>query len=179
MDPREAARGIPTYAVKLVAIAGLFVISAIHAWSTKAGKRTQVIVTAFKVRSPSAANPLFAFHGLTRLALQVLALLLVFVGGVVHIILSKPASDFSFADSSDRPAGYALALFSALWTFDGWDSANYIARDVEPGSLPLIINSSLGVIVVLFLLANISYFLVLPFEIVRRSSRERFMNTRR
>ncbi|GAA6018396.1 hypothetical protein JCM8202_001361 [Rhodotorula sphaerocarpa] len=143
VDPREAARGIPTYAVKLVAIAGLFVISAIHAWSTKAGKRTQVIVTAFKV----------------------LALLLVFVGGVVHIILSKPASDFSFADSSDRPAGYALALFSALWTFDGWDSANYIARDVEPGSLPLIINSSLGVIVVLFLLANISYFLVLPFEI--------------
>lgn len=30
----------------------------------------------------------------------------------------------------------------------------------------LIINSSLGVIVVLFLLANVSYFLVLPFDIV-------------
>ena len=30
----------------------------------------------------------------------------------------------------------------------------------------LIINSSLGVIVILFLLANISYFLVLPFDIV-------------
>lgn len=96
--------------------------------------------------------------------MQVLALVLVFIGGLTHIILSKPASDFSFAESSDKPAGYALALFSALWTFDGWDSANYIARDIAPGSLPLIINSSLAVIVVLFLLANVSYFLVLPFE---------------
>ncbi|KWU44069.1 amino acid transporter, partial [Rhodotorula sp. JG-1b] len=142
-DPRAAAREIPTYAVKLVAIAGLFMISALHAWSTKAGKRTQVIVTVFKV----------------------LALVLVFIGGLTHIIISKPASDFSFAESSSKPAGYALALFSALWTFDGWDAANYIARDISPGSLPLIINSSLGVIVVLFLLANVSYFLVLPFDI--------------
>ncbi|KAG0657659.1 hypothetical protein C6P46_006313 [Rhodotorula mucilaginosa] len=142
-DPRAAAREIPTYAVKLVAIAGLFFISALHAWSTKAGKRTQVIVTVFKV----------------------LALVLVFIGGLTHIVISKPASDFSFAESSSKPAGYALALFSALWTFDGWDAANYIARDISPGSLPLIINSSLGVIVVLFLLANVSYFLVLPFDV--------------
>ncbi|GAA5976531.1 hypothetical protein JCM10908_005533 [Rhodotorula pacifica] len=142
-DPRAAARDIPTYAVKLVAIAGLLVISALHAWSTKAGKQTQVVVTIFKV----------------------FALVLVFVGGLTHIIIAKPASDFSFAESSSKPAGYALALFSALWTFDGWDAANYIARDIAPGSLPLIINSSLGVIVVLFLLANVSYFLVLPFEI--------------
>jgi hypothetical protein len=34
----------------------------------------------------------------------------------------------------------------------------------------LIINSSLGVIVVLFLLANVSYFLVLPFDVVRHAA---------
>lgn len=71
--------------------------------------------------------------------MQVLALVLVFIGGLTHIIISKPASDFSFAESSSKPAGYALALFSALWTFDGWDAANYIARDISPGSLPCVV----------------------------------------
>ncbi|KAK4331365.1 High-affinity methionine permease [Rhodotorula toruloides] len=142
-DPRAAVRTIPTVAIKLVAIAGLFLISAVHAWSTKAGTRTQLVVTVFKV----------------------LALLLVFIGGIVYLITSKPASDFSFHGSSHKPAGYALALFSALWTFDGWDAANYVAKDVAPGVLPLMINSSMAVIVVLFLAANVSYFLVLPFDI--------------
>ncbi|BGP06421.1 hypothetical protein JCM10049v2_002243 [Rhodotorula toruloides] len=142
-DPRAAVRTIPTVAIKLVAIAGLFLISAVHAWSTKAGTRTQLVVTVFKV----------------------LALLLVFIGGIVYLITAKPASDFSFSGSSHKPAGYALALFSALWTFDGWDAANYVAKDVAPGVLPLMINSSMAVIVVLFLAANVSYFLVLPFDI--------------
>ncbi|GAA5910297.1 hypothetical protein JCM8208_003500 [Rhodotorula glutinis] len=142
-DPRAAARGIPTVAIKLVAIACLCTISGVHMWSTKAGTRAQLVVTVFKV----------------------LALVLVFVGGLVYIFLSHPASDFTFAGSSDKPAGYALALFSALWTFDGWDAANFIGRDVVPGSLPLMINSSMAMIVTLFLLANVSYFLVLPFDI--------------
>lgn len=67
---------------------------------------------------------------------KVLALLLVFIGGIVYLITAKPASDFSFSGSSHKPAGYALALFSALWTFDGWDAANYVAKDVAPGVLP-------------------------------------------
>ncbi|GAA5947337.1 hypothetical protein JCM3775_005369 [Rhodotorula graminis] len=143
-DPRAAARGIPTVAIKLVAIACLCSISGVHMWSTKAGTRAQLVVTVFKV----------------------LALVLVFIGGLVYLGLgSHPASDFTFAGSSDKPAGYALALFSALWTFDGWDAANFIGRDIVPGSLPLMINSSMAMIVVLFLLANVSYFLVLPFDI--------------
>ncbi|TNY18522.1 amino acid/polyamine transporter I, partial [Rhodotorula diobovata] len=148
-DPRAAARGIPTIALKLVAIACLWTISGVHMASTKAGTRAQLVVTIFKV----------------------LALLLVFVGGLVYLGLgSRPASDFSFHGSSEKPAGYALALFSALWTFDGWDAANFIGRDVVPGSLPLMINSSMGLILVLFVLANISYFLVLSFDIATATS---------
>ncbi|GAA6028057.1 hypothetical protein JCM8097_001851 [Rhodosporidiobolus ruineniae] len=142
-DPRAAARSIPTIAIKLVAILGLLSIAGLQAWSTKAGTRAQLVVTVFKV----------------------LALVLVFIGGIVFLILGRAASDFSFHGSSDSPSGYALALFSALWTFDGFDAANFVARDVAPGTLPLMIHSSLSMIVVLFLLANISYFLVLPFDI--------------
>ncbi|BGP14439.1 hypothetical protein JCM10213_004562 [Rhodosporidiobolus nylandii] len=142
-DPRTAARSIPTIAIKLVAITGLWLISGVQAWSTKAGTRAGLVVTVFKI----------------------LALVLVFVGGLVWLGTGRVASSFSFAGSSDSPSGYALALFSALWTFDGFESANYVGRDVAPGTLPTMIHSSLGMILVLFLLANISYFLVLPFDV--------------
>ncbi|GAA5891413.1 hypothetical protein JCM6882_004686 [Rhodosporidiobolus microsporus] len=142
-DPRAAARSIPTFAIKLVAILGLLLIAALQAWSTKAGTRAQVVVTVFKV----------------------MALVLVFIGGLVFLGLGRAASDFSFSGSSSAPSGYALALFSALWTYDGFDAANFVARDVAPGTLPLMIHSSMSTIVVLFTLANISYFLVLPFDI--------------
>ncbi|GAA5866191.1 hypothetical protein JCM1840_005106 [Sporobolomyces johnsonii] len=147
-DPRAAARGVPTIAIKAVAIIGLLLISALQAWSTKAGTRAQLVVTVFKV----------------------LAIVLVFVGGLVYLGLGRVASNFSFDGSSKSPTGYALALFSALWTYDGFDQCNYVARDCKPGTLPKMINTSLAMIVVLFVLANISYFLVLPFDVATATS---------
>jgi len=126
----------------------LVLLSAMQAWSSKAGTRAQLVLTIFKV----------------------FALVLVFVGGLVFLGLGRAASSFSFEGSSDKPAGYALALFSALWTFDGWDQCNYVAKDCAPGTLPIIINISLALVVVLFVLANISYFLVLPFSTAVSSS---------
>lgn len=41
-----------------------------------------------------------------------------------------------------------------------------VAQDCKPGTLPTIIHSSMGTVVILFLCANISYFLVLPFTVV-------------
>ncbi|KAM0754974.1 amino acid transporter [Meredithblackwellia eburnea MCA 4105] len=147
-DPKEAARGVPTFAIKLTAIVSLVLISGMQMWSSKAGTRAQLVLTVFKV----------------------LAIVLVFVGGLVFLGLGKQASVFGFAGSAQRPEGYALALFSALWTFDGWDQCNYVSKDCKPGTLPIIINSSLATVMVLFVCANISYFLVLPFNIATASS---------
>ncbi|SCZ98873.1 BZ3500_MvSof-1268-A1-R1_Chr3-1g05677 [Microbotryum saponariae] len=147
-NPSVAARGVPTIAIKLVGILALFLLSCMQAWSTRAGTRAQLVLTVFKV----------------------FALVLVFIGGLVVLGLGRAASSFSFEGSSDKPAGYALALFSALWTFDGWDQCNYVAKDCAPGTLPLIINISLALVELLFVLANISYFLVLPFTTAVSSS---------
>lgn len=67
---------------------------------------------------------------------QVLAIVLVFIGGLVYLGLGRVVSDFSFDGSSESPTAYALALFSALWTYDGFDQCNYVARDCKPGTLP-------------------------------------------
>ncbi|GAA5879546.1 hypothetical protein JCM16303_003247 [Sporobolomyces ruberrimus] len=147
-DPQKAARGVPTAAIKGVAIICLLLVSSLQAWSTKAGTRMQVVTTAFKV----------------------LAIFVIFVAGIVWLCLGRIASRFSFEGSTHQPTGYALALFSALWAYDGFDQANYIARECKPGDLPKMINISLAVIVVLFSLCNIAYFIVLPFDVATATS---------
>lgn len=170
-------RGVPTAAIKGVAITSLLLVSALQAWSTKAGTRAQIATTAFKV----------------------IAIVAVFVAGLVYLGLGKIASSFTFEGSTHNATGYALALFSALWVsplsalfrflphprspptlisdiqfllqaYDGFDQANYVARDCQPGALPKMINISLATIVILFLLANVAYFIVLPFEVATATS---------
>ncbi|KAK4051809.1 hypothetical protein OIV83_002514 [Microbotryomycetes sp. JL201] len=147
-DPDDAARDVPSLAIKATGIAALTVVSLVQAWSAKAGTRAQLVLTVFKV----------------------FALVLVFIGGIVFLALGRAASDFSFGGTSSEPAGYALALFSALWTFDGWDQANYVGRDCRQGTLPTIINSSMGLVLLLFLGANIAYFIVLDFATATATS---------
>ena len=85
-------------AIKLTGILALFLVSLMQALSSKAGTRAQLVLTVFKV----------------------FALLLVFLGGLVFLGLGRGASSFSFQGTSDQAAGYALALFSALWvSLDG------------------------------------------------------------
>jgi amino acid transporter len=139
---------VPTIAIKATGVIALLLISVMQAWSSKAGTRAQLILTIFKV----------------------FALVLVFVGGLVFLGLGRAASSFDFNGTTSSPAGYALALFSALWTFDGWDQANYVARDCKTGSLPTIIHASLAMVVALFVGANVSYFLVLPFDVATATS---------
>ncbi|GAA5905358.1 uncharacterized protein JCM6883_006372 [Sporobolomyces salmoneus] len=147
-DPQQAARGVPTAAIKGTALICLLFVSSLQAWSTKAGTRMQVYTTAFKV----------------------LAIVVIFVAGIVWLCLGRIASNFSFEGSTQQPTGYALALFSALWAYDGFDQVNYIARETKPGHLPIMISTSLSLIVLLFSLCNISYFIVLPFETATATS---------
>ncbi|KAM0788428.1 hypothetical protein ACM66B_001564 [Microbotryomycetes sp. NB124-2] len=147
-DPDDAARDVPALAIKAVGIAALLVVSLIQAWSARAGTRAQLVLTVFKV----------------------FALVLVFVGGVVYLALGRAASYFSFDGTSDAPSAYALAVFSALWAYDGWDQANYVGRDCRQGTLPTIINTSMGLVLVLFLGANVAYFVVLDFATATATS---------
>lgn len=116
---------------------------------------------------PPSPSPFCSWNCDLLRSIQAFCVLLVFVGGCVYLGAGRgTASPFTFVGSTQEPAGVALALFSALWSYDGWDQANYVSRDCAPGSLPTVIHSSMGIVVGLFLAANISYFIVLPFAAV-------------
>ena len=103
--------------------------------------------------------------------------------GLVQLIRGKESSSLTepwFKGSSTSPSQYSLALYSSLWAFDGWDQANYVGGEIKNAhrNIPRAIHSSMAVVTVsiltfqlslpllilcqlLFLLANLSYFVVL------------------
>ncbi|KAJ3909325.1 amino acid permease-domain-containing protein [Lentinula edodes] len=66
----------------------------------------------------------------------------------------------------------SFGVFVSLWAFDGWDQANYVAGEMhQPGkNIPRAIHSSMVIVIVLFLLANVSYFAVLDKNLVGLSN---------
>lgn len=77
-----------------------------------------------------------------------------------------------FANSSTAPSSYALALYSGLWAYDGWDQSSYVAGEMKRVSrdLPRVIHISMSLVVIFFLLTVTSYFLVLPAAQVKRTN---------
>lgn len=135
---------IPQWAIKLTAVAAVLSVTMICAASRNLGTRTSMVFTTVKIA----------------------ALIFVIVLGMIQLIRGEASESFSrplFEDSSDSPSAYSLALYSGLWAFDGWDQANYVAGEMKnPGrDIPRAIHSSMAIVMTLFLLANVSYFVVL------------------
>ncbi|KAG2134414.1 amino acid permease-domain-containing protein [Suillus bovinus] len=135
---------IPQWAIKLTAVAAVLGVSMICAGTRNLGTRASVVFTTVKIA----------------------ALIFVIVLGMIQLIRGKASESFSqplFEGSSHSPSAYSLALYSGLWAFDGWDQANYVGGEMKnPGKdIPRAIHSSMAVVMTLFLLANVSYFVVL------------------
>ncbi|KAG1891059.1 amino acid permease-domain-containing protein [Suillus subluteus] len=131
---------IPQWANKLTAVAAVLIVAMICAATRNLGTRASVVFTTVKI--------------------------FVIVLGMIQLIRGKASESFSrplFEDSSHSPSAYSLALYSGLWAFDGWDQANYVGGEMKNPSkdIPRAIHSSMAVVMTLFLLANVSYFVVL------------------
>ncbi|KAI5307059.1 hypothetical protein KEM56_005115 [Ascosphaera pollenicola] len=69
-----------------------------------------------------------------------------------------------FANTSHNPSNWAVALYAGLWAFEGWDNMSYVIGEFKNPSrdLPRVIHTAMPIVVLLFVVANVSYFLVLP-----------------
>ncbi|KAF8475822.1 amino acid permease-domain-containing protein [Kalaharituber pfeilii] len=66
----------------------------------------------------------------------------------------------------------ALALYAGLWAFDGWDNVNYVTGEMRHPArdLPLVIHTAMPTVILCYLLANVSYYLVLPSSVISNSN---------
>ncbi|KAF5380933.1 hypothetical protein D9615_003981 [Tricholomella constricta] len=135
---------IPQWAIKLTAVGAVVVVTLLCVAARKLGSRAAVVFTTVKVASLVAITVL----------------------GLIQIARGKASSAFRqplFEGSSKSPSAWSLALYSGLWAFDGWDQGNYVGGDmVNPEkNIPKAIHSSMVIVTITFMLANISYFVVL------------------
>ena len=88
-------------------------------------------------------------------------------GGGMQENLSGPI----FSGSSLNPGNYALAAFSSLWAYDGWNNLNVLAEEVKDPSRVIPFSISVGAICVtiFYVIVNLSYFALLPLDVIMDS----------
>ncbi|KAI0392816.1 amino acid permease-domain-containing protein [Xylariaceae sp. FL0594] len=144
---------------KGVGIAGLFIVTFLNCVSTRLGTRI---------------NDALMF-------LKFIALLGVTVVGVVVAL-----TGFSFSGQANTEwkehhwfdgtttdgSHWAVALYAGLWAYDGWDNTNYVVGEFRNPSrdLPRVIHTAMPLVIVGYLLANFSYFLVLPRDLLNSTN---------
>ncbi|PNS14400.1 b(0,+)-type amino acid transporter 1 [Sphaceloma murrayae] len=153
------AMEVSTWLDKSVAFGGLALVTFINCVSTKMATRTTDILLFLK------------FVALVGVAV---------VGMVVAItgfsFKGQPSNDWKsigwFDGTSHDLSEWAVALYAGLWAYDGWDNTNYVTGEfINPRrDLPRTIHTSLAMVIVSYLLANVSYLLVLPIETINSSN---------
>ncbi|KAJ1919748.1 hypothetical protein H4219_001777 [Mycoemilia scoparia] len=135
-----------------IAVIGTIGITALNWWSVKWSLRMSNLITASKI----GLLFIVSFTGI-----------LVLVGYV-----TPPAGDEGngwsrgFEGSSTNLRDYALALNKVFWAYEGWSSLHYVAGEMKKPerNLPMSIGFGISGVSVLYLLANIAFFSVVPIK---------------
>ncbi|QSS62547.1 L-methionine porter [Histoplasma capsulatum] len=136
---------------KGVAILGLLIITGLNCISTRLGTRIGDVFMFFKF---------LALLGVTIIGIVVATTGLSYKG--------EPEREWRttgwFEGTSTDVSSWAVALYAGLWAFDGWDNTNYVTGEFKNPSrdLPRAIHTAMPAVILCYMLANISYFFVLP-----------------
>jgi APA family basic amino acid/polyamine antiporter len=137
--------------MKVVAITGLLILTAINVLGVKAGAIFSDVFTVLKLAG---------------------ILGLVAVGFALG---SPQVTDFSLARSLDGAAwsGFALAMVGVLWSYGGWQHATFASAEiVNPRrTLPLAMTIGTFVVMLLYLATNVAYMFLLPPAAIAASPR--------
>ncbi|KAL8698466.1 MAG: hypothetical protein Q9201_006561, partial [Fulgogasparrea decipioides] len=81
-------------------------------------------------------------------------------------------SDSWFAGTNTNPSNWAVALYAGLWAFDGWDNTNFVLGEFRNPTrdLPRVIHTAMPLVILSYLLATLSYTLVLPAKTIASSN---------
>ena len=98
---------------------------------------------------------------------KVLALIIIVITGVINLFQGKNQylkSGFSFIPGTEAtPGSIALAFYSGLWAYDGWNQLNYFTEEIKNPrrNLPLALIIGIPLVTFLYVFVNVSYLTLL------------------
>ncbi|KAF6018946.1 SLC7A6 [Bugula neritina] len=129
----------PPVAVSLLAAVCIVTLTIINAMSVRVAARVQGLFTVAKLA----------------------ALVLIIIAGIVFMAMGK-VNNFKkpFEGSVTDVKGISLAIYSALFSYAGWNFLNFVTEEIEDSqkTLPRAIYISLPIVSFVYVMANVAYF---------------------
>lgn len=153
-------------------------VEEVNSWINKAPALGALILVTFlncvSTRFATRLGDIFLFFKFVALlAVTIIGIVVATTGLSAH---GNANTDWRtkgwFEGSSDNISDWAVALYAGLWAFDGWDNVNYVTGEFKNPSrdLPRVIHTAMPAVIACYLLANISYFFVLPLAVINKSN---------
>eukprot|EP00667_Euglena_gracilis_P009962 EG_transcript_10132 len=137
--------------VRCIAIASIVVVGLANSFGLKGGAVVNTVITVLK---------LVAIVGVLGMGLSQADT------GAAHF--EDPFAINKHIPSGGSPSMIALAVVSALWSYDGWNMLNYLAGEVDmpERNLPRCVIWGMVLVIFVTVLTNIAFLLILPPNVV-------------
>ncbi|CAG2061723.1 unnamed protein product, partial [Timema podura] len=114
-------------------------------------------MNCYNIKQTSKMQNIFMFT-------KILALVIIIIAGLSYLLMGNTSNfENAFEGGSTDPGKIAVAIYSGLFSYSGWNCLNYVTEELRNSyvNLPRAIYISLPLVTLIYVFANVAYLAVL------------------